>query len=115
MIEGFATETAPLTAEELELVPVFVKGFSDKHGAARAITSQQIIKALAAKGRNMSGARVRKVVNYIRIHHLVRNLIASSAGYYIEEDPEKVAAYARGLLDRAGAILAVANSYKDCL
>lgn len=119
MIEGFEIETAPLTKQELELVPIFVKGFSDKIGKAKAITGAQIIEIMRAKrmyGKlpakaRITGARIRKIVNYIRLNQLVPNLIASSLGYYIENDPEEIRKYVQGLRDRAAAIKAVADSY----
>jgi hypothetical protein len=110
MLPGFEDITADLTQEELDLVPVFVKGFSDKIGEAKAITAFEICKAL--RDRKISGARVRKIVNYIRMNKLVHNLVASSKGYYIETDPAKLAEYRRSLKLRARAINAVADSYE---
>lgn len=112
MINGFIEETKSLTEDELKLVNLFVRGFCDKIGEANAITSEEIIKKLRTTGVKITGARIRKIVNYIRVHHLVINLVATSKGYYIENDPLKLKNYIESLHQRAHAILEVANSYK---
>jgi len=111
MINGFEYETGPLDDTELQMVAQFVKGFSGKIGADNAVTSDQIIFGMKARGYKITGARVRKIIHYIRIKGLVKNLVATSKGYYIETDPDKIKEYVNGLKQRAAAITAVANSY----
>ena len=111
MINGFE-ETKPLTTTEFSMLPLFVKGLSTKIGEANAITNDQMIKALAAKSFYLTPARVRKIINHIRVKKLLKNLVATSNGYYIENDTEKLNTYIESLRQRADAILAVANSYK---
>lgn len=117
MIHGFEEETGPLTEKEKRLIPGLVKGFSGRIGADNAITSKDVIKAVEVwqVGRNinvkMNGARVRKLVNHIRLHGLVKNLVASSKGYYVETDMRKIDEYIESLRSRAGAINAIADSY----
>jgi len=111
MINGFEEETAPLTEDELAMVPKFINGFRNKIGEGNAVTSTTIIDKMEQLGYKMSGPRVRKIINHIRVNKLMQNLVATSRGYYIENDPEKVMAYVAGLKARADAIMAVANSY----
>jgi hypothetical protein len=112
MITGFEEETQPLTEEEHAIVRLFVNSFTRRApGEANAITSQEIIAKMELVGCRMTGARVRKIINYIRINKLVRNLVATSKGYYVESDPEKIREYVKGLKERAAAILAVAESF----
>ena len=111
---GFEEQTQPLTAwEQHNLLPVMLAGLRTKVGQDNAVTSGQIIKALKADPYNfkINGARVRKVINYIRLNGMVRNLVASSKGYYIEQDPKAVEVYKQSLRDRIGAIEAVLNSF----
>ena len=85
---GFEEQTQPLTAwEQHNLLPVMLAGLRTKVGQDNAVTSGQIIKALKAEPFNfkVNGPRVRKVINYIRLNGLVRNLVATSKGYYIEQ------------------------------
>lgn len=109
MITGFEKETAPLNDVELELVPIFVRGLSSKIGEVNAVKSHTIIKGLKKLGYDVNGARVRKIINYIRINGLVSNLVATSKGYYIENDRKKVEEYVTSLRHRASAINAVAD------
>lgn len=112
MIIGFEEETQPLTTEEMTLVSRFAKGLQDRIGEEKAVTSDRIIRTLKGEGYpGINGPRVRKIINYIRTKKLLKNLVATSKGYYIEPDPEKVRLYVAGLKARAEAILAVANSY----
>lgn len=111
MINGFEEETGPLSTEEISLVPRLIKGFSHRIGEKNAITSDQIIYKLKAEGHKMSGPRLRKIVNHIRTKKILVNLIATSKGYYIETDPDKIRDYIDSLKARANAIMAVANSY----
>lgn len=112
MINGFEEETKPLNEEEMALVPIFVKGLSGKVGKANAITNSEIKKSLEAKGIKAGDpARIRKIINHIRIHGLVKNVIASANGYWVENDPEEIAKYKASLLQRATAILAIWKTY----
>lgn len=112
MINGFEKETGPLTNEEVSLAHICVKGFITHVGAENAITSDEIIFKLKGLGYKIDGPRLRKIVNFIRIKKMVRNLVATSSGYYVENDPEKLKLYVESLKARAAAITAVADSYK---
>lgn len=115
MLEGFEDITYPLTDEEKKLVPIFVKGFSGKYGKEQAVTSRTIIESLAKKNINVSGARVRKIVNHIRTGYLVPGLIATSSGYYISTDPEEVRNYIASLGHREAAIGSVRKKMEEYL
>lgn len=109
MIPDFEAETEELTKYEMTLVPLFVRGLRDKQGKENTVSSSQIIERMAKH--KLNPARVRKIINYIRVKGLVKNLVACAKGYYIETDVEKIRKYVKGLRARAAAILAVANSY----
>ncbi len=112
MINGFEEETKPLTEEEEKLVPLFVDGLKTKIGKENAITNAEIKRRLGDKGIEVGDpARIRKIINHIRLNKLVKNVIASSVGYWVENDPEKIEAYKTSLLQRATAILAIYKTY----
>lgn len=102
MLEGFENITYDLTEKEKELIPVFIRGFKNKIGKDKAVTSFQIIERL--KGHDLSGPRVRKIINYIRNNYLLPGLIATSDGYYISRDPAEVKNYINSLVHREKAI-----------
>ena len=112
MIENFEHETATLTKEEIRAASIIARRIAGNVGVKNAVTSSRIIEAMKGQGIELTGARVRKIINYIRRNGLVKNLVASSNGYYVERDPAKLRAYVDGLLQRSEAIRAVAKSYE---
>lgn len=106
MIQGFSEQTEPLTEyEEQTLLPQLVRGLRTKVGKAMSITNKAIIDGMNRNlGLKMSDARVRKLINHIRIHDLVPCLIATSNGYYIAETEEELREYEESLLGREAAI-----------
>lgn len=101
MLEGFEDITYELTKEEQALVSEFVRSFeSGHHGPDQAITNKQINEAYKAKGRMVGEARVRKIMNYIRVNALVPRLIATSKGYYVAESKEQLTNYIKSLNQR---------------
>lgn len=112
MILGFEDITAILTEEEKLLVKPMVNGFSRRWGKENAITSKEIIEAMyAAYNVKLTGAKVRKYINYIRHHHLP-NLVATSNGYYLTNDYKELREYLESLDGRESAIRAVKLNLK---
>lgn len=111
MLYGFEKQTEPLTDYERDvLLPVFVQGLKTKIGKEKAVTNPQMIKALKQAGyKKLSEPRVRKIINYIRTNRIIINLIASSNGYWIENDIEERRKYVAMVKDRANAMLAGLN------
>lgn len=111
MINGFENITSELSEYEKEvLLPLFIKGLSKKVGIQNAVTNKHMVKALKEKGFNVSEARVRKIINYIRNQNLVAGLIANSNGYFISNDPVEIARYIDSLKQRANEIIRVKDS-----
>lgn len=116
MITLFEDQTQPLSKEEKEkTVPNFIKFLSVKIGKENAVTSAKIIQAYKDKGKEMSGAKVRKVINYIRMNNLIKGLIATSSGYYVSNDYKEIRQYINSLSDRIKAIEAVRNEMENYL
>lgn len=111
MINGFEEETGTLTDEEVKLIPLFIQGLVNRYSDDPVTGAEITNRLLDRKGIYVTGARVRKIINHIRINRLLVNLIASSRGYYIERDEAKLKAYVESLVQRASAIMNVAKSY----
>lgn len=116
MLNGFEKETAPLTDYERDvLLPVLVRGLSAKYGPGAAVKNATICEKLRAKGYEISEARVRKIVNHIRVTSAVPCLMATSRGYYISLDPEELQGYISSLFGREQAIRQVREALEEQL
>lgn len=105
MITNFEKETHELNDYERDvLLPLLVKGLRTKMGKENAVTNKQICKALKERGHKINDARVRKIVQYIRLNGLVHLVIATSKGYYLATNTEEVEKYIRSLSERLSAI-----------
>lgn len=111
MINGFTQQTEPLTDYERNtLLPVICRGLSNKFGEAKAITNSAITRAMKGAGYQLNEARVRKIINHIRVNGMIRWLIATSKGYYIATSREEMEDYIGSLRGRELAIRAVRES-----
>lgn len=108
MLHGFENETRPLNGyEKNTLLPIIVRGLSNRTGAANAVSNGHICISLRNKGYKVTEVRIRKIINHIRIHGLVTYLIASGKGYYRAENRQEVVDYIESLKGRENAIKAV--------
>jgi predicted GTPase len=113
MIQGFEQETQPLTEyEEQLLLPVFITGLSKRIGKDLAISNAEMVDILRKKDYKISDVRVRKIINHIRTHGLVKGLIANSSGYFVATTIEEIHDYEKSLMDRENAIRAVRMSIR---
>lgn len=111
MINGFYDQTHPLTETEQRWLPIVVAGLKLKIGKENVISSKQImLKLIENKGITISGPRLRKLINHIRTHGLVRRLIATSNGYFVATSDEELKRYVESLNQRIQAIEVVKNS-----
>ena len=106
MIKNFTEETEPLTEyEEQQLMPPIVRGLMTKRGKNNAVTNNAIIDGLRRNlNLRITSARVRKIINHIRINDIVPCLIATSNGYYIADTEAELREYEESLLGRESAI-----------
>jgi len=115
MIDGFEEQTHSLTSyEKNKLLPRVVEELSRNVGENNVVSSNQIISLLKSEGHKVSPPRFRKVINYIRVNRIIKRLMATSKGYYIEMDDNKYGKYLKSLESRIEAISAVYKAgYKD--
>lgn len=107
MITNFEEHTAPLTHHEIVLMHRVVDLLRSKARKGAEICNQEISDSFAPPGQSLGSARIRKIINHIRLTGLVPRLLANSKGYYISNDAREVDDYIASLHQRAGAILAV--------
>ena len=116
MINGFQTQTEPLTDYERDtLLPVICRGLVTKVGEKMAITNTAITKAMRGAGYQLTEARLRKIINHIRTKGMVKWLIATSKGYYIATSVDEMRQYIESLRGREDAIRAVRESMEKHL
>lgn len=108
MVTNFEHITSELTQQELELIPILVKGFH-KHMKENPILARDIVRMmnLYLKTRNyqitFTEARLRKCVNFIRTNAILP-LMATSNGYYISWDSDEIYSQIQSLEERANSI-----------
>ena len=111
MIPGFEDQTAPLSDyEKNTLMPVIVKGLQKRIGKHFAITNAEMCRKLKPLYSDVNGARIRKIINHIRIYDKVSCLVSTSKGYYVTKELDELNDYIKSLNKRATAILAVARA-----
>ena len=118
MIQGFEEQTQPLNDLELHAASAIAECLRNHHvGKEKAVTGDAIGRGMAQYKQYrtedekpyLTGARVRKIVNYIRFAGWCPRLIANSNGYYVSNDAEELKQYVQSLRARANAINAVAD------
>ena len=109
MITNFEDYTATLTTYERDMiVPMLTNELKTRVGAKNAIRNKELCKMFDTLGyQNITEARIRKCINYIRINGLVPHLIANSRGYFCATSVEQVETYIESLDQRAKAIWAM--------
>lgn len=116
MLIGFESITKPLTGQEKKVVSLFVNGLIKCEGVEKAVTSEKLIqKAATKKGIFLTGSRVRKIINHIRLSGRIDGLVASSKGYYTSNDPAVLRGYIASLKGRENEIRKVRRSIEDHL
>jgi len=111
MITNFEDYTQDLNTEELKLVSIIKGGMAGHLGKEKAITNGEIRANIQQYYQiKVADARIRKIINYIRVRSLIPNLCATSKGYFIAQNKEEHYEYLLSLKERADAI----NTVLDC-
>ena len=108
LINGFEEETAPLNEKEQKMIPDVITMLTAAKGSNKAVKNATISRMLLSlHGEDVSGSRIRKIINYIRNEDLVSCLVASSKGYYIADNEQELLDYEESLEKRVQAICKV--------
>lgn len=113
MVENFEEYTKPMSEDDFKLMEVVKRGLLPRR-KINPILSKEIMAAvnprLAEYGvkSKLSEARLRKIVNHLRVHSLLC-VMGNTKGYYVSDDPEEIASNIRSLHDRSRGIMAAAK------
>ena len=116
MITNFDEITEELNEDEKRLVPILIKGLSNKE-KSNPVTGKQICARINAfkdtygLKRPFTEPRLRKICNFIRVKGILP-LIATSNGYYVSYDQKEIEAQIESLNERAAAIQASAEGLR---
>ena len=111
MITNFEEITATLTAEETAILPTLINLFNN-YDYTIPIKSHEIVNMLKNNHDiEITGARLRKLVNFIRSEGMLP-LIATSKGYYVSHNKAIVKSQIQSLTDRADGIMNAANGLR---
>jgi hypothetical protein len=109
MIDLFEEITYELTFEELKQADEVAELLQD--GQYHKSTEIMNHLGLVLKGFN-PGARIRKIIHYLRVTGKVKLLCASSKGYYICKNKDKIRKYIHSLEQRERSIYRVRHALK---
>lgn len=114
MLPGFEEETAPLNDfEKATILPWMIDVLKTAVSEEWAITNGDIaVKYKFDFNKYLGAARIRKIINHIRMNDLILCLVASSKGYWIEHHEERLLEYIDSLHSRASIIYALAGQLK---
>jgi uncharacterized membrane-anchored protein len=91
-LKGFENITQDLTEFEVEqVVPMIVRGLSQKIGKANAVNNKYICEKINKHPNiinkyKLNGVKLRKIIQYIRLRNIIEGLCSSSNGYYVAEN-----------------------------
>ena len=112
MIKGFKRETCPLSDYEQDiLLPAILSVLENKTEKQNAVKNKDIIELLKKKYK-INPARLRKIINFIRINDYLTGLVATSKGYYMVSDRQELLDYEESLKGREDAIREVRQSIR---
>lgn len=112
MITNFEDFTQELSEAEMQILPKMIAGFKN-YTINNPIKEPDIVFRFNEKSKeiNLTPARLRKIVNYIRTNGLIP-LIATSKGYYVSYEKEIIENQIKSLKQRANSINNCANGLK---
>lgn len=104
-MKNFEEITYQITDEEKRIAEILVQRFKEKTGKSKKVTNNQIVSGLKKQYNiETNGARIRKIINYIRNKGLLTGLIATSSGYWTTSDPEELRSWLESMKQREEAI-----------
>ena len=105
MIKNFEEFTIDLNPTEHRLIPMMVDRFKMKRGIEHIVTADTMISKIHETfGVKLKDTRIRKMIQFIRVHNLVPGLIATSRGYYTAETTAEINEWIESLKAREFAI-----------
>jgi hypothetical protein len=114
MIDNFEEITYELNETERKLLPFVIEGMNHHQGKERAITGTKIRQAiLDKKGVKVSGARLRKIIHYLRVSGECPLLVATSEGYFIAQTESEVTSFLNSIQQRINSMTELRDAVRD--
>ncbi len=116
MIRGFDHITQPLNDYEKQvLLPKVIAGLKNHYGRANAITSDKIIAQMKAKGFQITGVRLRKIIHHIRQNALLVCVVGDCNGYYVSSNVYDIEKQIESLRGREESIRSIRKKLEEHL
>lgn len=101
MLTNFEPITVEVNDEEKEMAQVIIDRFLQRPGIENAATNQDIAAGLSKVfGVTPGAARVRKLIQWIRVNNLLPGLIATSKGYYFTDSIPDIERWIQSMEER---------------
>jgi hypothetical protein len=107
MLKGFEQITVELNDFETEVSEIIFDWFNENPGKKGLLKNNDISALVYHKiGKSVNDARVRKIIQYLRMHK-IPNIIATSNGYFSSEDLKEIENWIISLRQREASIRAI--------
>ena len=116
MITNFEEITRDLSPDEKKLIPIIVKSMK-KYTKQNQVKTKTIIDGINANRaklkiiKKMNGARLRKLINFIRSNG-IQPIIGTSQGYFVSYQQTDINDEIESMFQRSNSILKAANGMK---
>lgn len=104
MITGFEEFTVELNEKEKIIAERIAVGLRHRVGKKNAITNKQIRIKLSEEGHRLADATIRKIVQYIRQHGIVKRVCSTSNGYFVAVNEKELQDWITSMKQRARSI-----------
>ncbi len=99
--------------EEKVLLPIMIECLKTKIGYKNRVNSVMMEAGMQGKGYRINRMIIRKIIRYIRENNLIKNLIASTEGYWICADIEEYDRFIKKRESYAESLMLLRNSMFD--
>lgn len=118
MLTGFENLTPNISEEEIVIAKIIASNINRRCvGKENAVSNKRLRAAILKRdGIEVSGIRIRKMINYIRAYNLVPCLCANSKGYFKAANEEEWNAWKESMQQRINemqSVLDCAIHYND--
>jgi hypothetical protein len=108
MINNFEDITYELTEDELNIVPLIIKGITQRKGKDYAVSGKKICEKM-----NLESVRLRKIINYIRVNGLIYGLCSCNKGYFMASTLTELEECIISLRQRVASQVKVLNALEN--
>jgi hypothetical protein len=127
MVTGFEQFSYELNQFETQhILPIVITKWQKRKSHFKKVSMKQMIDSVnqvcveqdirCTTGKNkgkhykIDGPRMRKIIHYIRVRGIVKDLVATSKGYFRSDDPQEIKNFIKSCRERANSFLEVANA-----